>query len=199
MNNTDCRNKSLWSACWDKAEEWFLSLQVPLAYISCIWPAPSLCPYISISGKTEAWIVRSVFCKRRSGISMLHSPAVNLLSSPRSRTKSKPSVWPFPSLCAEKVNSQLPCQQMLFPNSLSVLENFSPLFVQRSKPTSTEVLFPFFPRSAVVVICTLYFPSVSIFSRMLQEDACRGACVSDFLPVVSFSSHCHLEKLSFSL
>lgn len=130
MNNTDCRNKSLWSACWDKAEEWFLSLQVPLAYISCIWPAPSLCPYISISGKTEAWIVRSVFCKRRSEISMLHSPAVNLLSSPRSRTKSKPSVWPFPSLCAEKVNSQLPCQQMLFPNSLSVLENFSPLFVQ---------------------------------------------------------------------
>jgi len=81
------------------------------------------------------------------------------------------------------------------------LEDFSPLFAQSEIQTHIFWMefFPSLPRLAQVVIGTLYFPSVSIFSMMLQEGAYREACVSDFLPAVSFSSHCHLEKLSFSL
>lgn len=48
-------------------------------------------------------------------------------------------------MLAELVNSQLPCQQILFSNFLSVLEDFSSLFAQSEIQT---IICYFIPTSA---------------------------------------------------
>lgn len=135
-----------------------------------------------------------------SEIIILQFPSVNLLSSPKS------SVQPFPSLLAELVNSQLHCQQILFSNFLSVLEDFSPLFAQSEIQTiicqllhshvcCEEASFLSLPDQYRQLRHILFSPQ-SLFSlRYYREMSGEKRTFLNLLLVISFSSCCYICTL----
>lgn len=118
-----------WSASWDGAEGWFLSLQIPRVFYSHFMHLTShifmhIHEYFR-KNKRLGRLVCFLASTPCSEITILWFPPVNLLSRPKFRTKSKFSVQSFPSLLADLVNSQLPCQQILSSNFLCLRRSFS--------------------------------------------------------------------------